>query len=83
MVEQFGMSHYFVILLIIDEMSSLCWEQIIDIEIIVKYLHASLNWKDCLIECAILFMGQQIHATTFIISTHAFTWHYKRICNML
>jgi hypothetical protein len=53
-IRRFGMSHYFVIL-IIDEMSSLCWEQNIDIEKIVKYLHASLNWKECLIKCAILF----------------------------
>jgi hypothetical protein len=29
------------------------------------------------------FMSRQIHVTTFIISTPAFTWHYKGICNML
>lgn len=28
------------------------------------------------------YMGRKIHATTLIIIT-TFTWHYKRICNML
>jgi hypothetical protein len=42
MVEQFGMPH-FLITLAADEMSSLHWEQIIDIEKIVEHLHTSLD----------------------------------------
>jgi hypothetical protein len=41
MVEQFGLPHFFITLTI-DEMSSLHWEQIIDIEMFVKHLHTSL-----------------------------------------
>jgi hypothetical protein len=42
MVEQFGMPNFFRTLTI-DEMSSLHWEQIMDIEKIVKHLHTSLD----------------------------------------
>ncbi len=42
MVEQFGMPHFFITLTT-NEMSSLHWEQIIDIEKIVKHLRTSLD----------------------------------------
>jgi hypothetical protein len=79
MVEQFGMA------LTIDEINSLHWEEIINIEKFVKQLYA------CIIKMEIFpsgmchtipHKGQKIRAITFIIVT-TFTWHYKKIHNML
>ena len=54
MVEQFGMP-YFFLTLTANEMSSLRWEEVIHIEDIANTIHPSMSWKDCPVECAILF----------------------------
>jgi hypothetical protein len=54
MVEHFGMPHFFLTLTT-NETSFLQWEEIIDIEKIAKQIHTFLDWKDCLVECVVLF----------------------------
>jgi hypothetical protein len=38
-----------------DEISSLQWEEVTNIETIAKKLENSFTWKDCPVECATLF----------------------------
>jgi hypothetical protein len=54
MVEKCGMPHLFLTLTA-NEISSLRWQEVIDIETIVKRLENSFTWKDCPVECATLF----------------------------
>lgn len=54
MVEKFGMPHRFLTLTA-NETSNPRWEEIDDIEEIVKQIDALLTSKDCLVECASLF----------------------------
>jgi hypothetical protein len=54
MVEKCGMLHLLLIL-IANEVSSLRWEEVTNIETIAKKLENSFTWKDCLLECAMLF----------------------------
>jgi hypothetical protein len=50
MVEKCGMPHLFLTLTV-DEISSLRWEDVTDIETIAKKLENSFTWKDCPMEC--------------------------------
>jgi hypothetical protein len=54
MVEKCGMPHLFLILNT-DEISSLRWQEVTDIEAIAKRLENSFTWKDCHMECTTLF----------------------------
>ena len=54
MVEKCGMPHLFLILTA-DEISSLRWKEVIDIETIAKRLENNFIWKDCPVEYAMLF----------------------------
>jgi hypothetical protein len=38
-----------------DDMSSLRWAKIDQLEELIKYVHINMTWKDCPIECATLF----------------------------
>jgi hypothetical protein len=39
----------------LDEMSSLRWAKIDQLEELIKHVHINMTWKDCPIECATLF----------------------------
>jgi hypothetical protein len=54
MVDKCGMPHLFLILTT-SEISSLWWEEVTDIETIAKRLENRFTWKDCPMECAMLF----------------------------
>ena len=57
MVEKFGMLDFFLTLTV-DEASSLRWKEITHMEHMVQKIDASLTWKDCPVECAILFYAR-------------------------
>jgi hypothetical protein len=74
----------FFVTLIVDEMGSLCWKQIIDNEKIVEHLHASLNWKDCPMECVVLFYKMvRKFMQHFLLSSHYLLSTIKKIHNIL
>ncbi len=54
MVEEFGMPH-FKKTLIANEMSLTRWPEFNDVEYLIKQIHKNMSWKDCPMECAILF----------------------------
>jgi hypothetical protein len=59
MVEKYGMPHFFLILHV-DEISSLRWEEVTNIETIAKRLENNFTWKDCPMGCAMPFHTQVI-----------------------
>jgi hypothetical protein len=70
MVEKCGMPHFFLIL-IANEMNSIQWEEVTDIETIAKRLENTFMWKDCPVECATLFHTHVIKFMNEIILTKA------------
>jgi hypothetical protein len=69
MVEHFGMPHFFLTH-IVNETTSFRWEEIIDIEKIAKQIHMLLEWKDCLIECVVLFHFRINKVMQLYLSSH-------------
>jgi hypothetical protein len=67
MVENFGMLHFFLIL-IFDETSNLKWKEIKDIENLITFFNNTFFWKDCLVECVALFCARlQAFMSTYVL----------------
>jgi hypothetical protein len=54
MVAKFGMPH-FVLIFTSNQMSSLRWAKIDQLDKLIKTIDVNMTWKDCLIECATIF----------------------------
>jgi len=57
MVENFGMFHFFLIL-IFDETSNLKWKEIEDIENFAMFFNNAFSWKDYLVQFVPLFCAR-------------------------
>jgi len=56
---------------IVNETTSFWWEEIIDIEKIAKQIHMLLDWRDCPIECVVIF-----HFRVNIFMQHFLSSHH-------
>ncbi len=67
MVENFGMPHFFLIL-ISDETSNLRLKEIEDIENLAMFFNNTFSWKNCLVECVALFCTRlQAFMSTYVL----------------
>jgi len=63
---------------IVKEIRSFRWEEIIDIEKIAKQIHKLLDWKDCLIECVVLFHFRVNKFMQLFLSSHHLLGNIKQ-----
>jgi hypothetical protein len=67
MVENFGMPHFFLTLTS-DETSNLRWKEIEDIENLAMFFNNTFSWKDCPVECVVLFCVRlQAFMSTYVL----------------
>jgi hypothetical protein len=57
MVATFGMP-LFILTFTSNQMSSLRWEKIDQLDKLIKKIDVNMTWKDCLIECATIFRSR-------------------------
>jgi hypothetical protein len=69
---------HFFLTLTFDETSSLQWEEIINIEKIAKQIHTSLDWKDCLVKCVVLFHSKVDRFMQLLLSSHHLLGNIKQ-----
>lgn len=69
---------HFFLTLTFDETSSLQWEEIINIEKIAKQIHTSLDWKDCLVKCVVLFHSKVDRFMQLPLSSHHLLGNIKQ-----
>jgi len=70
MIEEFDMPH-FKNNSTANKMTSTKWHEFNDMKYLVKEIHKNMSWKDCTVECALIFSCKHVYGSTYIKKTMA------------